>query len=221
MQFSVIYSGMPKENIELKEDQNSVIITDKTDEAIAKEVQNGNAHVFGDLVERYEAKLLRYAKRFLFGYEDAEDQVQEVFIKAYSNIQSFDTSRSFNSWIYRIAHNEFINAIKKKGREPLSFFDPDTLFPHPTDPKQADHEVKTNELRSMLDSCLDRLDPKYREPLVLYYYEEQDYQEIADIMHIPTSTVGIRLRRGKQQLQDVYKKYLAEHTKNLNLESNI
>lgn len=181
-------------------------ITEKTDEIIATEVQNGNAQAFGLLVERYEAKLLRYAKRFLFGYEDAEDQVQEVFIKAYSNIQSFDPNRSFNSWIYRIAHNEFINAIKKRGREPLSFFDPDTLFPHPTDPHQADHEVQANELKTMLDSCLNQLDPKYREPLVLYYYEEQDYQEIADIMHIPPSTVGVRLRRGKEQLQIVYKK---------------
>ncbi len=180
--------------------------SDKTDEVIAAEVQSGNTSLFGILVERYETKLLRYAKRFLFGYEDAEDQVQEVFIKAYSNIQSFDVSRSFNSWIYRIAHNEFINAIKKRGREPLSFFDPDTLFPHPTDPHQADHEVQANELKAMLDSCLNQLDPKYREPLVLYYYEELDYLEIAEIMRIPTSTVGVRLRRGKEHLQTIYKK---------------
>lgn len=177
----------------------------KTDEIIAKEVQTGSVQAFGILVERYESKLTRYARRFLFGNHDAEDLVQEVFIKAYTNIQSFDANRSFNSWIYRIAHNEFINAIKKKGREPLSFFDPDTLFPHPTDPHQADHEVQENELKAMLDKCLDQLHPKYREPLVLYYYEDLDYNSIADILHIPSSTVGVRLNRGKQQLQDIYK----------------
>lgn len=179
-------------------------MSDKTDEIIAREVQNGNIHAFGVLVERYEAKLLRYAKRFLFGYEDSEDVIQEVFMKSYSNIKGFDTSRSFNSWIYRIAHNEFINAIKKKGKEPLSFFDPDTLFPRPISSDTADREVNENELRQMLDECLNKLSPKYREPLVLYYYEELDYATIAEVMHIPPSTVGIRLKRGKTLLQKAY-----------------
>lgn len=178
---------------------------DISDENIAAQVQKGDAHIFGLLVERYEQKLLRYAKRFLFEYEDAEDIVQEVFIKAFRNIQGFDITRSFNSWIYRVAHNEFINAIKKRGREPLSFFDPDTLLPHPIAPKQADDEVKENELRLMLDKCLDKLDAKYREPLVLYYFEDLDYDEIAEIMRIPTPTVGVRLSRGKQQLKKIYK----------------
>ncbi len=102
-----------------------------TDEEIAKSVQGGDTAKFGTLVERYEAKMLRYARKFLFGYQDSEDMVQEVFLKAYTNIQGFDANRKFSSWLYRIAHNEFLNAIKKKGREPLPFFDPDTIFPHP------------------------------------------------------------------------------------------
>ncbi len=177
----------------------------KTDEQIAREVQNGQVHSFGLLVERYEAKLLRYAKRFLLGYEDAADLVQEVFMKAYTNLRSFDTGRQFSSWIYRIAHNEFINAIKKKGKEPLPFFDPDTLFPHPVDPHKADDELQSKELKQMLDQCLEKLNAKYREPLVLYYYEDMDYQEIADVLSIPMSTVGVRLKRGKETLQKVYK----------------
>jgi RNA polymerase sigma-70 factor (ECF subfamily) len=179
-------------------------MTDQSDEIIAQAVQAGDIHIFGLLVERYEEKLLRYAKRFLFGYEDAEDMVQEVFIKAYRNIQSFDVSRSFNSWIYRIAHNEFINAIRKNGREPLSFFDPDTLFPHPIAKEQPEKALQDSELKNMLETCLNKLDAKYREPLVLYYYEDMDYQAIAEILHIPVSTVGVRLNRGKQSLQTIY-----------------
>lgn len=117
-------------------------MTQQTDEQIAKAVQKGDSEAFGALVERYEPKLLRYAKKFLFNYEDGKDTVQEVFIKAYANIQSFDSSRSFSSWVYRIAHNEFINAIRKKGREPISFFDPDTLFPHPTAPESGRRRFK-------------------------------------------------------------------------------
>lgn len=177
---------------------------DKSDESIAKSVQQGNIHDFGLLVERFEPKLLRYAKRFLFDYEDSADLVQEVFIKSYTNIQGFDTTRSFSAWIYRIAHNEFINAIKKKGREPLSFFDPDTLFPHPIANESPTRDVVDKETKQMLDEFLNKLDPKYREPLVLYYYEEMDYNQIAEVMHIPSSTVGVRLKRGKLLLQKAY-----------------
>lgn len=179
-------------------------MVDQTDESIAAAVQQGNIHIFGLLVERFEPKLLRYARRFLFDYEDAEDLVQEVFIKAYTNIQGFDITRSFSAWIYRIAHNEFINAIKKKGREPLSFFDPDTLFPHPVSKDSPTHNLADTETKQMLDECLNALDPKYREPLILYYYEDMDYNQISEVMHIPSSTVGVRLKRGKAMLQKIY-----------------
>jgi RNA polymerase sigma-70 factor (ECF subfamily) len=169
-----------------------------SDEEIARVVQSGDVDVFGVLIKRYEKKMLRYAKKFLFDYDDAEDIVQEVFLKAYINIQSFDTGRKFSSWLYRIAHNEFINAIKKKKRQPLSFFDPDTLFPRPVSKENADTRAKERELSHMLDKCLNKLDAKYREPLILYYFEEMSYREIADVLRVPIATVGIRLQRGKK-----------------------
>ena len=177
---------------------------EQTDEQIAREVQQGRPASFAILVERYEGKLLRYARRFLFAQADAEDLVQEVFLKAYTNLQSFDAHRSFSAWVYRIAHNEFINAIKRKGKEPVPFFDPDTLFPHPTAPTRADTELQEQQLKEMLEAVLSQLDPKYREPLVLYYYEDLDYEQISDVLRIPTSTVGIRLKRGKEHLQKIY-----------------
>ncbi|HYE59803.1 MAG TPA: RNA polymerase sigma factor [Candidatus Kapabacteria bacterium] len=175
-----------------------------TDEYIAHQVQNGDTESFGILVQRYEAKMLRYARKFLFGYDDAQDVAQDVFIKAYIHIQTFDPDQKFSSWLYRIAHNEFINAIKKKKREPLPFFDPDLIFPHPIAKEDMEDAVYKKHVRNMLDVCLDKIDPKYREPLVLYYFEELDYKEIGDILHIPTSTIGVRLKRGKVLLKKVY-----------------
>jgi len=64
-----------------------------SDEKIAEKVQSGEIELFGVLAQRYEDKMLRYAKKFLFGYDDAEDLVQEVFLKAFVNIRSFDVSR--------------------------------------------------------------------------------------------------------------------------------
>lgn len=184
----------------------------QSDEEIASAVQNGDIQQFGLLVERYEAKMMRYAKKFLFGYHDGQDLVQEVFLKAYANIQAFDAKRKFSSWLYRIAHNEFINAIKRKGREPLNFFDPDTLFPHPVAPQNVEREVGQKQTQEILNICLDKLDPKYREPLVLYYFEDLDYHTISEIMQIPESTVGVRLTRGKAVLKKIYEK-LTNHGK--------
>jgi len=182
------------------------------DEEIAVMVQGGETESFGILAERYEAKISRYARRFLFGAEDTKDLVQEIFIKAFINIKSFDSGRSFSSWIYRIAHNVFINAIKKNTREKIQFFDFDLIFPHPIARETADGDLNKKELKNLLDSGLSRLDVKYREVLVLFYIEEKNYKETAEILEIPQATVGVRLRRGREKLKEIMlkdKKYLS------------
>jgi RNA polymerase sigma-70 factor (ECF subfamily) len=174
-----------------------------TDEQIAARVQKGDAESFRVLVERYEAKIMRYAKRFLFAPDEAKDLLQEVFIKAYVNIRSFDIDRRFSPWIYRIAHNEFVNALKKKKKEKdnLSLFYVDILFPHPIAKETADDPASRHETAALLEGSLDQLGSKYREPLVLYYLEDMDYKEIAEVLRIPISTVGVRLQRGKVLLK--------------------
>ncbi len=183
------------------------VMHDKTDEQIAVAVQRGDAESFRILMERYEAKMSRYARRFLFQGDDVKDLVQEIFIKAYVNIKSFDADRRFSPWIYRIAHNEFVNAVKKKQkeRENVSVFDFDILFPHLIAKETADGGMSHQELKTMLESSLDKLSPKYKEPLILYYFEEMDYKAIADILRIPVSTVGVRLQRGKAMLKKMVK----------------
>ena len=173
----------------------------RTDEDIAALVQQGDVESFGVLIERYADRLRRYARRFLFGRDDVEDLVQDILIKAYTNIRSFRTDRRFSPWLYRIAHNEFVNALKRKRREALPFFDADTLFPHPVARETADRELHEKELRAALEHSLGALDPKYREPLVLYYFEEMSYDDIAEVLHIPVATVGVRLNRAKALLR--------------------
>ena len=178
---------------------------ERRDEDIAAEVQKGDIDAFRLLVERYEQKMSRYARRFLFDSDEAKDLVQEVFIKAYVNIQGFDVDRRFSPWLYRIAHNEFVNALKKKKRDRanISLFDLDVLLPslRLIAKETADGDFKQHELKKALDGFLDRIPQKYREPLVLYYFDEMDYKEIADVLNIPVSTVGVRLQRGKVMLK--------------------
>src|SRR6476660_6356685 len=120
----------------------------ETDEQIALAVQAGATERFGELIERYEAKLLRYARKFLLDPDDAQDIVQDTFIKAYENLQSFDSCRRFSQWIYRIAHNEFVNALKKRQSRRTTFtIDFDTLFPHLTAADTADSAALERDTR--------------------------------------------------------------------------
>lgn len=174
-----------------------------TDEEIAKRVCRGDKEAFGVLIERYEDKLTRYIRRFTQVNDDVSDVLQVIFIKAYTNLQGFDTSRSFNSWIYRIAHNESVNHLKKKGSEKVSFIDFDTMLPHLFADEETDTEVQKEETKRILESSLKNISPKYREVLILYYYDDLSYEEIAEVLQIPTSTVGVRIKRGKDALKKV------------------
>ncbi|MDO8489863.1 MAG: RNA polymerase sigma factor [bacterium] len=178
-------------------------MNDMTDEEIALLVQRGNTDIFELLVDRYEEKMTRYARRFFSNGEDVKDQVQEVFIKAYVHMKSFNTNRRFSPWLYRVAHNEFMNVLKKKKRDPLLFFDFDLFFPHPFASQTADGELHNRELSQEMEDSLGILDAKYRDPLILYYYEDMDYRAIADILQIPISTVGVRMQRAKMQLKKI------------------
>ena len=176
-----------------------------SDEAIAVEVQLGNADLFGVLVERYEQKLLRYGRKYLSRREDIEDMVQDTFISAYRNIQSFNTSLRFSPWIYRIAHNAFVNALRKNDRG-LVLMDFDTLLSYHVKDETVETERDVAELRSMLDHGLEKLPAKYREVLVLHYFEDLSYKDIGDVLKIPLGTVSIRIKRAKEELR----KYIHE-----------
>ncbi len=181
-------------------------MTEQTDEQIARLIQAGDAELFGELIERYEAKLKRYARKFLSTAEDIEDLVQDVFVKAYTNIQSFDDSLKFSPWIYRIAHNVFVNELKRKSRRSMGVFDVDTILPNIPAQESTDADALEAELKEEMGSLVGKLSVKYREVIVLYYFEELSYQEISAVLKIPITTVGVRMNRGRQKLRSLYEK---------------
>lgn len=175
----------------------------QSDEQIALLVQKGEIDAFGELVSRYEAKLKRYARKFLSREEDIEDLVQDVFIKSYEHIQSFDAKMRFSPWIYRIAHNTFVNELRRKSRYGLGLFDADAILPLVPGKETADAEALSSEVRAEIEKHLAMLAPKYREVIVLHYFEELSYQEISDILTVPVNTVGVRMTRARAQLKKV------------------
>ncbi len=177
-----------------------------SDEEVAKRVQGGEIEIFGVLVERYEQKLKRYGRKYLARQEDVQDIVQDIFLSTYQNIKGFNTNQRFSPWIYRIAHNAFVNALRKNERSyVLTNFDTIISGLAYNDPSESEREQI--EIRKLIDEGLANLPPKYREVLVLHYLEELGYKDIADILQIPLGTVGVRLKRAKEQL----KANLAKH----------
>ena len=175
-------------------------MTEETDEIIAVAIQQGDTDAFGILISRYEEKLKRYARRFLAREEDVSDLVQDVFIKAYEHIQSFDTTQRFSPWIYRIAHNSFVNELRRKDRWGM-VFDADTILPALPGTERTDALTLDAEQQRVVEQALTSLPAKYREVVVLHYFENLSYQEISDILHVPVNTVGVRLSRARQSLE--------------------
>ncbi len=165
---------------------------------------------FGDLVDRYESKLTRYIARL--GIHDPDDQIdvlQEVFLKTYRNLNGFDPVLKFSSWIYRIAHNEAISWYRKKNVRPEGHLiaDSEELLSFMSSKEEpADLTFDKAMKAEVVNQALLQLDHKYREAIILRFFEHKEYEEISDILKIPIGSVGTLLHRGKKQLADVLNK---------------
>lgn len=177
-----------------------------SDEQLAALVQKGDEAAFAALMQRYTDKLLRYGRRILPRENNVGDIVQDVFVTVYQNIQDFDVTRPFSPWIYRITHNALVNVIRKKVKEPLFLFDFDRIMPHAVYEDPIVTEKEKEEMRVILEKSLEEIPSAYREIIGLYYFEDFSYKEIADILHIPVGTVGIRLSRAKAALKKKFPK---------------
>src|SRR3989339_160609 len=175
----------------------------KNDQELAILVQSGKVDFFDILFNRYEAKIKRYAKKFIYQEEEINDAVQQIFTKAFINIKSFDSQRKFSSWLYRIAHNELVNLLKKKRHSFLPLFNLDVFLPRNYINNNIEDNIDRKNMQKQVEQTLEKIDAKYREPLYLYYIEELDYKDISEIMKIPVSTVGVRIARAKKLMKNI------------------
>lgn len=157
---------------------------------------DGDRSAFEPLVVRYQRVLYTVALRLLGNPEDARDATQNAFVRAYERLDTFDPSRKFFSWMYRIAVNECLNAIRARRQgEELD----DDLATEPT----VFQQVAARELHERVQAALQRLTPEYREVVVLRHYGELSYDEIASALNLPMKTVKSRLFTARQRLADV------------------
>lgn len=180
----------------------------KTDEQLVK-LSLSNQEYFGYLVERYQDRLTRYVNRITnIPKEETEDILQEVFIKVYENLNDFDTSLKFSSWIYRITHNQVISQYRKKQARPQKIsLDCDLdYFENLASEIDIAQELSQEEKAKAVNKLLNKLDFQYKEILILKYFERRSYTEISDILKKPVNTVGTLLHRARKQFKDIANK---------------
>ena len=160
---------------------------------------------FACLFERYEKKLVRYILRISsFSEEEANDVLQEIFLKIWKNLNRFDNSLKFSSWAYRIAHNTTVSEWKKSksyGKDQQIKIN-DELFqnlPSRIDlTKEFQKENNNKEIRKILNV----LPKKYSDVLVLKFLEEKNYNEISDILKKSPGTIATLIHRAKKAFRD-------------------
>ena len=185
-------------------------VTSKTSDADIISLVLSDKQYYGHIVRRYEQKLTRYIKRLtVLSQEDLSDLLQDIFIKAFINIRKFDTSLSFSSWIYRITHNETISfARKKKVRSnTMAIEDTEDLIMNISTEEDIEKEHSVKMETEILQKVLQEIKEKYREILILRFLEEKEYNEISDILKIPSGTVATRISRAKASLLKKCKEY--------------
>lgn len=177
-----------------------------TDEEIVPQVA-ANKEYFGILMDRYEAPLRRYIRRLgVHNEEDQSDVLQDIFLKTYRNINSFDTKMKFSSWMYRIAHNETISWYRKKQVRPEGHLvgDSEEILDFAAGTLEEADVTYDKEINAeVVNKALSLLPDKYRQVLILRFFEHKEYEEISDILQISTGSVGTLLHRGKKQLARV------------------
>jgi RNA polymerase sigma-70 factor, ECF subfamily len=170
------------------------------DEEIIKSVQEGNKEEFGKIIEKYQEKLYRYLKNLTNQQqEEVDDLVEETLVASYINLQSFDNNHKFSSWIFRIAHNKAIDYFKKKKVKIVDMENNEEIL---GDKQKLWEEIEIEgEKTRKINRAIESLELKYREVILLYFFEDKSYEEISDILHIPTNNVGVLLFRGKEKLK--------------------
>jgi RNA polymerase sigma-70 factor (ECF subfamily) len=172
---------------------------DREDSALVGAVMDGDVNAFAKLFSRYRKPLYNAAYRITGNRQDALDATQSAFANAYAALSSFDRSRSFFSWIFRIVVNESTDVARRRETQ-LEPETADGLLEMRPDPEESLHGSESDrEVRR----AIQRLKPDYRAVIVLRHFLELSYAEIADAVGVPEKTVKSRLFTARQSLKEL------------------
>ncbi|OPA73353.1 RNA polymerase sigma factor SigW [Paenibacillus selenitireducens] len=169
--------------------------------------RKGDQRAFAELVELYKDKIFHLAYRMLNNRHEAEDVVQDTFLRVYKNLERYDENQKFSTWIYRIGTNLCIDRLRK--RKPTYSLDAemndqegiDGYAMIPSEDRTPETEYMLSETQQMIRQAIDSLPAKYKTVMVLRYMQELSLQEISDVLDMPVTTIKTRVHRGREFLR--------------------
>ena len=163
--------------------------------------REGDQAAFTRLVEAYQTPVYNLAYRMLGNMVEAEDAAQETFIRAYRRLDTYDPSRKFSSWLLAIASHYCVDVLRRRRMNYLSFDELPPMvelsMPRTTQPEQV---VVSQQQADAVQKLLDTLPASYRTPVILRYWYDMSYREIAETMGVTESTIKTRLHRARAKL---------------------
>jgi len=188
----------------------------QTDAEVVEAVLKGDQELYGELVKRYQGRLVNYLCRLLRSVQEAEDLAQEVFFKLYKALDRYDPKYKFSTWLFRVAQNAAIDRIRKRRLQLVSMDrtgDPDagmgTWEFASSDPSPYG-DLRNLERGQAIQAAIERLPWDYRELIVLRHFGELSYDEIAKLKEMPLGTVKNKLFRGRQMMKDELRDFLTD-----------
>lgn len=176
-----------------------------SDQDILQRVLQGDQKAFGEIVDRHKDRAMTLAMRILKNKQDAEEAVQDSFVRAYQALGRFEWRSSFSTWLYRIVFNVCSTALTRRG-VPMAPMDDDTQEDRHLelrDPAAApDIDLESSEVKKAIREEIDRLPAAYATVLTLFFLQEMSYAEIVEVTGSPLGTVKAQLFRGRTMLRE-------------------
>ncbi len=176
-----------------------------SDEVLIGRFQQGDNYAFDLLVKRYKDPLINFIYRFLGSQTDAEDVLQETFLRLYKNKHYYKEIAKFSTWIYTIAGNLAKTELRKRRRR--TFFSinqyggEDKDYDIPDDSSNPEQETNTQITDDIIQAAIERLSPKFKEVIILRDIQGFSYEEISEMIKVPLGTVKSRVNRARLKLQ--------------------
>ncbi len=186
-----------------------------TDDELVLGVLEGDRERFGELVERYQGRLVNYLFRLLRNLDEAHELAQEVFLKVYQVLDRYDPQYKFSTWLFRVAQNAAIDQIRRRRLKLVSLHQEDALgeardWDLPSPERGPYGHLRNQERGEALQQAIDALPWEYRELILLRHMGELPYEEIARLKRMPLGTVKNKLFRGRQMLKERLADFLTD-----------
>jgi RNA polymerase sigma-70 factor (ECF subfamily) len=166
-------------------------------------IQRGESSSFEWIVDEYKNKIYSIAYGYAKDSYMAQDLTQDIFIKIFQNIQSFQGQSAFSTWLYRVAKNQCIDWIRKNKKRMENTLLDDGQWELKDESRNPEEETINEERNKILYEAIEQLPEKYKTPLMLFHFQELTYDEIGKVLKLPSKTIATQLYRGKKILREI------------------